>query len=72
MNLKSLFIQPKFPENLAKLHELAGNLWCTWNHDTIGLFYRIDAHLFRTTNHNPMEFLLNLPPERIHQLSEDQ
>jgi starch phosphorylase len=72
MNLKSFFVYPKLPKSLAKLHLLAYNLWCTWNYDAINLFYRIDAPLFRASNHNPVQFLLHLPQERINQLASDR
>ncbi|MEN6427333.1 MAG: alpha-glucan family phosphorylase [Phycisphaerales bacterium] len=72
MILKSLFVYPKLPENLSKLHKLAANLWCTWNYEAIRLFYRIDPQLFRAVNHNPIQFLVNLPKERIRQLSHDR
>ncbi len=72
MILKSLFVYPKLPENLGKLHKLASNLWCTWNYQAIRLFYRIDPQLFRAVNHNPIEFLVKLPKERIRQLSHDR
>ncbi|OHB64516.1 MAG: hypothetical protein A2Y77_09190 [Planctomycetes bacterium RBG_13_62_9] len=72
MILKEIFVYPRLPENLKKLHTLAYNLWCTWNYDAIRLFYRIDGQLFRAVNHNPVQFLLSLPTERIAQLSRDK
>lgn len=72
MILKNLFVYPRLPENLNKLHLLAYNLWCTWNYEAIRLFYRIDAQLFRAVNHNPVQFLVSLPKERIRQLSRDR
>ncbi len=72
MNLKSVFVYPKLPENLSKLQALAYNLWGTWNYKAINLFYRIDAPLFRAVNHNPIQFLVNLPGERIAQLADDK
>jgi starch phosphorylase len=72
MILKSIFVYPRLPDDLMKLHALAYNLWCTWNYDAIRLFYRIDAQLFRTVNHNPVQFLLSLPTERISQLAGDR
>ncbi|MGE5296310.1 MAG: alpha-glucan family phosphorylase, partial [Solirubrobacterales bacterium] len=72
MILKNLFVYPKLPESLSKLQQLANNLWCTWNYEAIRLFYRIDAQLFRTVNHNPIQFLINLPKERIRQLAHDK
>jgi starch phosphorylase len=72
MNLKNIFVYPKLPDNLSKLQSLAYNLWCTWNYQAISLFYRIDAQLFRAVNHNPIQFLVNLPSERIAQLAQDK
>jgi len=72
MILKNLFVYPKLPENLSKLHKLASNLWCTWNYEAIRLFYRIDPQLFRAVNHNPIKFLVSLPKERIRQLAHDR
>ncbi|MCL5281650.1 MAG: alpha-glucan family phosphorylase [Planctomycetes bacterium] len=72
MNLKNLFVYPKLPDNLSKLQSLAYNLWGTWNYEAIRLFYRIDAQLFRAVNHNPIQFLVNLPSQRIAQLAEDR
>jgi starch phosphorylase len=72
MNLKNLFVYPKLPDSLSKLQSLAYNLWCTWNYEAISLFYRIDAQLFRAVNHNPIQFLVNLPSERIVQLARDR
>jgi starch phosphorylase len=72
MTLKNIFVYPRLPKNLSTLHLLAHNLWCTWNYDAINLFYRIDAPLFRASNHNPVQFLLNLPGERINQLAHDK
>ena len=72
MILKNVFVYPRLPENLDKLHSLAYNLWGTWNYEAINLFYRIDGQLFRASNHNPIQFLLNLPRERIQQLAQDR
>jgi starch phosphorylase len=72
MILKNIFVYPRLPDNLRRLHALAYNLWCTSNYDAIRLFYRIDGQLFRAVNHNPVQFLLSLPSERIAQLSEDR
>jgi len=71
MTFKNIFIYPRYPENLNKLYLLAYNLWCTWDYEAINLFYRIDANLFRSVNHNPVKFLLSLPKETIEEISND-
>jgi len=72
MILKNIFVYPKLPKSLHKLHLLAYSLWCTWNYAAINLFYRIDAERFRASNHNPIQFLLHLPKERISELAADK
>jgi len=72
MIFKSIFVYPKYSENLNKLYQLAYNLWCIWNYDAINLFYSIDSQLFRSVNHNPVKFLISLPKKRIDELSQDK
>ncbi len=72
MNLKSIFVYPKYPENLNRLYELAYNLWSVWDYDAVDLFYRIDARLFREINHNPLHLLLSLSREKLNALSADK
>jgi len=71
MTFKQIFVHPKYSENLTNLCLLAKNLWCTWDHEAINLFHKIDPHLFIKANRNPVEFLLTLPRKRINELSED-
>ena len=72
MIFKSIFVYPKYPENLQHLYELASNLWSTWNYDAIDLFYRIDARIFREVNHNPLKLLHSLSKEKLYELSSDK
>jgi len=72
MAFKSLFVYPKYPENLKRLYQLAYNLWCSWNYEAINLFYRIDATRFRAVRHNPVQLLLSLQTDRIEELSHDK
>jgi starch phosphorylase len=70
--LKDIFVHPRYPQSLTKLHELSYNLWCTWNYDAIKLFYHIDSGLFREVNNNPVRFLYSLPKEKVEELSHDK
>ncbi len=45
------------PRRIARLGELAYNLWWTWNPTAQRLFYRIDYDLWESVNHNPLRFL---------------
>ncbi|MBK8921976.1 MAG: alpha-glucan family phosphorylase [Saprospirales bacterium] len=69
--LKRIFIEPKLPEGLAPLHELATNLWWSWNHDAIELFRSIDPQLFETVNFNPLALLEELSIEKAQGLLAD-
>ncbi|MFA5239028.1 MAG: alpha-glucan family phosphorylase [Phycisphaerae bacterium] len=72
MTFKSIFVYPKYPDNLQHLYELASNLWSTWNYNAIDLFYRVDAQIFRDVNHNPLKLLHSLSKERFDELSSDK
>ncbi len=50
---------------VERLRELARNLWWTWQPAVITLFRDLDPILWRTTDHNPIEFLKKIPPEQL-------
>ncbi len=52
---------------VERLRELARNLWWTWQPNVIQLFRDLDPVLWRKTDHNPVEFLKLIPPERLEQ-----
>src|SRR5947208_4352811 len=49
------------PERLSRLHELAIDLWWSWNPDARGVFRRLDYTLWRATAHNPVRMLWVIP-----------
>jgi starch phosphorylase len=66
-----LNVIPSLPPNLVRLAELAYNLRWTWNHDTIGLFRRLDRDLWETAGHNPVLMLGTISQARLQAASED-
>ena len=70
--LKRIFIEPKLPEGLAPLAELAQNIWWCWNHDAIELFQSIDLQKFIALQHNPLALLDELSIERAQELLADK
>ena len=52
-----LEVNPQIPERLARLEELANNLWYSWDRPARGLFVALSAPLWRASNHNPKAFL---------------
>ncbi|MCB0531005.1 MAG: alpha-glucan family phosphorylase [Saprospiraceae bacterium] len=69
--LKRIFIEPKLPAGLSPLHELATNLWWSWNHEAIELFHSIDPELFVDVNYNPLALLDELSMEKAQALLDD-
>lgn len=59
------------PGGLARLQELASNLWWSWHPDARRLFEAIDPTLWRLTQHNPVKLLHDLKPDRIDSLGKD-
>ena len=51
---------PKIPDAISRLQEMAYNLWWSWEPAAQALYARIDADLWRRTNHNPVKFLRNV------------
>ncbi len=54
------------PRRIARLSELAYNLWWTWNPTAQRLFYRIDYALWEDVNHNPIRFLRQVERSEIN------
>ncbi|HQU15046.1 MAG: alpha-glucan phosphorylase [Chromatiales bacterium 21-64-14] len=67
-----LEIQPRIPERLARLQELASDLMYSWNRQVRGLFYRLDPELWDRCGHNPKVFLRQVAQQRLDDASEDR
>lgn len=55
----------------GQLHQLAWNLWWTWQPDVVAIFRDLDPVLWRQQNHNPIAFLAALPAEQINQRADE-
>jgi glycogen phosphorylase len=69
--IKSFTVRPALPENLARLDELAHNLWWCWHQDAVNLFERIDRETWATTGHNPVRLIGAVDQARLAELSGD-
>jgi starch phosphorylase len=67
----TLEVQPRIPDTLARLQELAGNLYFSWDRHTRGLFYRLDAELWEACRHNPRVFLRRVSQRRLEEAAVD-
>ncbi|MBN1488241.1 MAG: alpha-glucan family phosphorylase [Anaerolineae bacterium] len=64
-------IRAKLPQRLAGLEELAYNLWWSWHRSSRDMFKQLDRTLWKTTRHNPVRILLEVPQERLDMLAKD-
>ena len=60
------------PKRLARLSELAHNLWWTWQPDAPRLFGRLDNALWERLGHNPIRFLREIDRWRLNQAAKDK
>ncbi len=59
------------PARLAPLGELAYNLWWAWFPWGHRVFEEIDPAVWQQVNHNPVRFLREVSPERLHSAAEN-
>ncbi len=59
------------PPRIERLHELARNLWWTWQTGSRSIFKYIDKGLWEACNHNPVKMMKQLPEERLHEVAND-
>ncbi len=67
---KNMSHQP-LPEKLARLSDLANNLWWSWNPEARQVWRRLDYPLWRTTTHNPMQMLHEISPAQLERKAAD-
>jgi starch phosphorylase len=53
------------PDRLHRLHELALDLWWSWDDRARQIFRKLDYTLWRATAHNPVQMLQRITPERL-------
>jgi starch phosphorylase len=63
---------PKLPAAIARLQELAYNLWWSWEPEAQALFATIDPELWTATNHNPVKFLRNVPQHHLNAAADNR
>lgn len=64
--------RPRIPDSLERLHELANDLFYSWDHGVRNLFARIDQPLWQKVEHNPKLFLRRVAQERLDEASQDR
>ncbi|NLG26296.1 MAG: glycosyltransferase family 1 protein, partial [Chloroflexi bacterium] len=64
-------VVPSLPPKLAPLHELAYNLWWSWNLEAAELFRRLDDALWESSGHNPVLILGRISQDRLMAAAND-
>jgi starch phosphorylase len=64
-------INPKVPQRLARIEELANNLWYSWDRPTRGLFSRLHPALWHAVGHSPKAFLKRVDQRRLEEAADD-
>ena len=60
------------PKRIARLHELAYNLWWTWQPEAARLFGKLDYDLWERLGHNPIRLLREIERARLNQAASDK
>ncbi|HHB13500.1 MAG TPA: glycosyltransferase family 1 protein [Chromatiales bacterium] len=65
-------IQPRLPERIQRLEELANDLLYSWDRQVRRLFYRLDRDLWERCHHNPKVFLRRVSQSRLEEAAQDR
>jgi len=63
--------QRALPKRIERLHDLASNLWWSWNPGAREVFRRLDYPLWRRTHHNPLQMLNLVTADRFEEVARD-
>jgi starch phosphorylase len=64
-------VTPRLPLALARLEELANNLWFSWDRTTRSLFARLEPVLWDALGHNPKALLKAVDERRLREAAQD-
>jgi len=59
------------PERIARLRDLAYNLWWSWHPEAQDLYRHIDAELWEQDYHNPVDFLRDVRQRKLEAAAAD-
>src|SRR5476651_586587 len=63
--------RPYQPERIARLEELAEDLWWSWHPEARLVFRRLDYGLWRATAHNPVRMLWLITRDKLDAAAAD-
>ena len=62
---------PSLPGRIHRLHELALDLWWSWDTRAREVFRRLDYQLWRETSHNPVQMLQRITAQQVATVAKD-
>jgi glycogen phosphorylase len=62
---------PTVPERISRLHDLAFNLWWSWNRPAQELYSVVDPQVWEEVDHNPVRFLSQVAAEKLTSFAQD-
>src|SRR5688572_23111426 len=67
----SLEVNPRLPQELVRLEELANNLWFSWDRPTRALFARLQPQLWEAVGQSPKALLKGVDQHRLQDAAQD-
>ena len=67
----SIEVNPRIPDRLSRLKELAENLWYCWDRPSRTLFARLHPGLWGAVSNNPKAFLKRVDEDRLTEAAAD-
>ena len=64
-------VNPQLPKRIARLSEIANNLWWSWNTEFLKLFKMIDIETWEKCGKNPVKFLKLAQQSRLEEISKN-
>ena len=68
----TLEVQPRIPEALQRLEDLANDLFYSWDRQVRRLFIRLDKDLWSSSGHNPKTFLRRVSQQILEAAGNDR
>ena len=62
---RNVTVKSKLPAELEGLHEVAYNLWWSWDSEARMLWRSLDRDLWRSTGHNPVAMLETMDYDKL-------
>ena len=65
-------VNSQLPKRIAKLTDIANNLWWSWNTEFLRLLKKMDVDLWESSEKNPVKFLKQISQEKIEASIKDE